>query len=67
VPDTQVSTFDVEGQPVSCYQTGEDRLWRCECAHFQRTLATYKQGFCAHIVVAIERTLRDGVIDYDAR
>jgi hypothetical protein len=37
-----VLTFDVEGQPVVCYQTGEDRLWRCECAYFQRTLTTYK-------------------------
>lgn len=64
--DAQVFTFDVEGQPVVCYQTGADLLWRCGCAHCQRTLATYKQGFCAHIVFAIERALLDGVIDYDA-
>jgi hypothetical protein len=57
--------FDVEGQVVVCYQTGGDRLWRCECAEFQRTLASYKEGFCAHVVVAIQRALRDRVIELD--
>jgi len=66
VADDRVLTFDIEGQPVVCYQTGGDRLWRCECAEFQRTLARYKEGFCAHVVVAIERALRDGVIDFNA-
>jgi hypothetical protein len=60
-----VVTFDIEGQPVTCYQTGRDRLWRCECACFQRTLATYTEGYCPHIVVAIERAVRDRVIDFD--
>lgn len=41
-------TFNIEGQAVVCYQTGADRLWRCECAYFQRTFATHNQGFCPY-------------------
>jgi hypothetical protein len=63
--DAQVLKFDIEGQLVTCYQTGVGRLWRCECPYFQRTLATYAQGFCSHVVVAIETALRDGVIELD--
>jgi hypothetical protein len=62
-----VLTFDIEGQAVVCYQTGRDRLWGCECTYFQRTLATYQQGFCPHVAVAIERALRTAPSDYDAR
>jgi hypothetical protein len=65
--DGPVLTFDVEGQAVVCYQTAGDRLWRCGCAEFRRTLATYQQGFCPHVVVAIERALRDGVIPFEAQ
>jgi hypothetical protein len=58
VSDPEVFRFDIEGQSVVCYQAGQDRLWRCECAEFQGTLAIYKEGFCPHIAVAIERALR---------
>ncbi len=60
--DDHVLTFDIEGQRVTCYRTGEDRLWRCECAEFQRALASYKEGFCPYVVLAIERALQDGVM-----
>jgi len=66
VSDPEVFRFDIEGQSVTCYQTGEDRLWCCECAEFHRTLCTYKEGFCPHVAVAIERALRDRVKDYAA-
>lgn len=52
---TEVLRFDIEGQPVVCYQTGGDRLWHCECAYFQRTLKQYQEGFCPHTAVAIMR------------
>jgi hypothetical protein len=62
-----VHTFDIEGQPVVCYQSGADRLWRRECAYFQSMLATHNQGFCPHVVVAIERAFREGLIVFDLR
>lgn len=49
----QVFRFDVEGQEVVCYQTGGDRLWRCERANFERTLRQRQQAFCPHAAVAI--------------
>jgi hypothetical protein len=58
VSDGQALTFDIEGQLVTCYQTDGDRLWRCECAYFQRTLAMYNRGFCPHIVVAIWQVMQ---------
>jgi len=41
----QLFAFDIEGPTVVCYRSGEDRLWRCECAEFQQTLATCKEAF----------------------
>ena len=54
MPAQQILKFDVEGQPVICYVTGEHRLWRCDCAYFQRTLQQYGEGFFPHVVVAVE-------------
>lgn len=59
----KIYRFDVEGQEVLCYETGGDRLWVCECDHFQRTLKQHQQGFCPHTAVAIMRAIREGVID----
>jgi hypothetical protein len=64
MPTDKVLSFDIEGQCVRCYQTGDHRSWRCECAYFERTLNTYGNGFCPHVVVAIARGMRDGSIDF---
>ena len=53
--DEPVMTFDIEGQTVRCVQSGDDRLWRCECEYFQRMFTTHGQGFCTHVAVAMER------------
>lgn len=60
-----VHQFSVEGQSVQCHEADGHRLWRCECAYFQRTLAAYNDGFCPHVAVAIEMALRDGTISFD--
>jgi len=60
--DTAVRTFDIEGQEVTCYESDGHRLWRCECAHFQRTLNAHGEGFCPHTAVAIMRCIEDGSI-----
>jgi hypothetical protein len=54
----------VEGQEVRCYQSDGDRLWRCECAAFQRRLEQYGEGFCVHTAVAIMRSLEDRSIEF---
>ena len=56
--------FDVEGQEVRCYELDGHRLWRCGCAAFQRRLAKFEEGFCAHTAVAIERCIADGSIAF---
>ena len=56
--------FDVEGEEIRCYELDGDRLWRCECAAFQRRLERFGQGFCAHTAVAIERCITDGSISF---
>jgi len=58
-----VRTFDVEGQEVQCYQSAGHRLWRCECADFQRRLSQLGEGFCAHTAVAIMRLTEEGSIE----
>jgi hypothetical protein len=40
------------------------REWRCDCADFARRAERYREGFCAHVAVAIEQALRDGQIDF---
>ena len=48
-----VRTYLIEGQEVRCYEDGAHRLWRCECAAFQKRLGKFGEGFCAHTAVAI--------------
>jgi hypothetical protein len=55
--------FNVEGHPVQCHESDGHRLWHCDCAYFQWTLAIYNEGFCPHIVVAIGLALRDGTME----
>jgi hypothetical protein len=58
--DRPVQAFDIEGQEVKCYMSDGQRLWQCRCAHFERTLRQYGEGFCPHTAVAIMRALEDG-------
>jgi hypothetical protein len=55
-----VQNFDIEGPEVKCYMRGGDRLWYCPCAHFERTLTQYGEGFCPHTAAAIMGALEDG-------
>jgi hypothetical protein len=52
-------TYDIEGQPVHCYELDGDRLWRCECERFKRNLERFGEGFCPHVAVAIELYLEE--------
>ena len=56
--------FDIEGQKVLCYLSDGHRLWRCECAYFQRTLTQYGEGFCPHTALAIMRSIEDGSLTF---
>jgi hypothetical protein len=58
--DPPVQAFDIEGQDVKCHISDGQHLWQCPCAHFQRTLTQYGEGFCPHTAVAIMRALEDG-------
>lgn len=59
----RVLSFNIEGQKVQCFQSGQDRLWSCECEYFQRMLTRHSEGFCPHVAVAIWRAAEQGVID----
>jgi hypothetical protein len=63
MPERPVLRYDIEGQLVTCYQAGGDRLWHCECPYFKRTLAQYHEGFCPHVAEAIIRAAQSGAID----
>ena len=64
--EPEVFRFDIEGQEVVCYQTGGDRLWRCQCERFQRNLQRFGEGFCPHTdAVAMMREMQDGTISVD--
>ena len=53
------------GRPESAVLSEKgDRLWRCECAAFQRRLEQYGEGFCVHTAVAIMRSLEDRSIEF---
>jgi hypothetical protein len=34
------------------------RIWHCDCPKYERILKTYREGFCPHIVIAIQRARR---------
>ena len=57
---TPVLRFTIEGQEVLCYRANGDRLWHCGCIYFQRMLAKHHQGFCPHIVIAIQEATSEG-------
>jgi hypothetical protein len=56
----RVRTFDIEGQEVRCHELDGHRFWRSECAAFQKRLEKFGEGFCAHLAIAIDRSITDG-------
>jgi hypothetical protein len=58
-PSRDAATFEIEGQTVRCLQSGQHRLWRCECDHFQRMLTKHGEGFCPHIAAAMWQTFQN--------
>ena len=64
VPQVKVFTFDIEGQTVTCYQTGDSRAWHCGCDYFQQMAGSNEKGFCPHVFAAIERAMLEGTIDF---
>jgi len=58
-----VRTFDIEGQPVRCIETGGRRLWLCDCPKFKERATRHPEGFCGHTAVAILRCMQDGSIE----
>lgn len=61
----RVIRFDVEGQEVTCHETGGDRLWHCARERSQLNLTRSGQKFCQHTAVAIMRAMQDGTIDVE--
>lgn len=54
----------IDDQRVTCtYATPDRRKWHCGCAEFARRAGLYREGFCAHVVCAIEQAVRQGQID----
>jgi len=58
-----VRTFDIEGQPVRCIETGGRRLWLCDCPKFKERATRHPEGFCGHTAIAIMRCIEDGSIE----
>ena len=56
-PPRTAYVFEIEGTKVSCHESDGHRLWRCECADFERRLSRYGEGFCAHTAAALMRHL----------
>ena len=56
-------TFVIEGQEVRCYELDGHRLWRCECADFERRLGQFGDDFCAHTAVATMLSIENREIE----
>ena len=53
----------IEGHHVTCtHNDHQQRVWHCGCADYEHRLLKFKEGFCAHTVVAIQRALAAGDI-----
>jgi len=42
------------------------RVWHCTCSDYERRLVRYGEGFCEHLVLAIERAIEVGRITLPA-
>lgn len=55
--------FVIDGQHVTCgFVSSDRREWHCDCAEFDRRARLYREGFCAHVVCAIEQAILHGQI-----
>lgn len=56
--------FVIGDQRVTCRFVSPDRReWHCDCTEFARRAHLYREGFCAHVVCAIEQAVLQGQID----
>lgn len=56
--------FVIGDQRVTCRFVSPDRReWHCDCTEFARRARLYREGFCAHVVCAIEQVVLQGQID----
>lgn len=54
----------IDHQRVTCTYVAPDRReWHCSCAEFARRANRYREGFCAHVVCAIEQAVLQGQIE----
>lgn len=54
----------IDHQRVTCtYVAPNRRKWHCGCADFARRAELYREGFCAHVVCAIEQAVQQGQIE----
>lgn len=58
----RIHRFEIDGQPVLAYESGEHRLWRCDCVAFQRALGRGQEGRCTHVAVAIWHATVEGTL-----
>lgn len=58
----------IEGHHVTCTQDDQGRrVWHCTCSDYDRRLRQYGEGFCEHVVLAIERSCTAGGIELPTR
>jgi predicted nucleic acid-binding Zn finger protein len=61
---TSTIEYSVHNQRVTCrHDTSNHRKWHCDCPDFARRAETYGDGFCAHVVCAIQAALARGDIE----
>ena len=60
----RIHGFEIDGQPVLAYESEGYRLWRCDCAAFQRALVRGEEGRCTHVAVAMWRAAMEGTIRF---
>lgn len=59
--------FLIDQQHMTCtYSAPERRTWVCDCIQFSRRAERYGDGFCAHVVCAIEQAVQQGQIELGA-
>ena len=50
--------YAIDSHHVTCTE-GEQRRWYCDCSDYEQRLAKYGEGFCEHLVHAIEAMQAD--------
>jgi len=55
--------YHFRGQHIVCTRSDlGPRIWHCDCSEFERRLLKYREGFCEHVVLAIQRAIDEGHI-----